>query len=57
MTNGMKTSEFWMAVIGAGLVIANQGLGLGIDEATVSNFANMVIAYIIGRSGVKVLAK
>lgn len=57
MKNGINTSEFWMAVVGAGLMIANQGLGLGIDEGTINNFALLVISYVLGRSGVKVLKK
>lgn len=57
MKQGIKTSEFWMAVVGAGLLIANKGLGLGIDEATVTNFAHLVIAYILARTGVKAMSK
>lgn len=50
---GIKTSEFWVTLVGAGLMITNQGLGLGIDEPTVLAFAAMVVSYVLGRSVVK----
>lgn len=56
MKAGINTSEFWLAVVSAILIILNNGLGLGIDEATVTNFANLVISYTLGRSGMKAVA-
>lgn len=45
-----KSRKFWMAVISAALVIANEGLGLGIDEQTVLAFAGIVMSFIFGES-------
>lgn len=57
MKSGIKTSEFWMAVVGAGLLVLNKGLGLDIPEETVNNFAYMVISYVFGRSVIKATSK
>ena len=57
MKEGIKTSEFWMSIVGAGLLIANKGLNLGIDEGTVTAFAGLVVSYVLGRSAVKAIAK
>lgn len=46
---GYKTSEFWVAVAGAGIPIANKLFGLELPEEAIYT----LIAYIIGRSGVK----
>ena len=42
--------KFLMSVVGAGLLIANEGLGLGIPEGIVLPFAALVIAYVLGES-------
>jgi uncharacterized membrane protein len=42
--------KFWMAVVGAFLVIANEGLGFNIPENVVVPFAALIIAYILGES-------
>lgn len=57
MKNGIKTSEFWMSIVGAGLLIANKGLNLGIDEGTVTAFAAMIVSYVLSRSAVKASVK
>lgn len=46
----LSSRKFWMAVVGAALLIANQGLGLNIPEDTVMAFAALVISYILGES-------
>lgn len=48
----LKSRKFWMSVIAALLVIANEGLDLGIDTETVMAFAAIVIGYIFGESAV-----
>ena len=50
----LKSRKLWMAVIGAFIVIANDGLGLGLDAETIKQFAQLVIGYIIGQGGVDV---
>lgn len=45
-----KSRKFWMAVVGAGLVIANEGLGLELPTESVMTVAAVVIGYIIGES-------
>lgn len=57
ITKGVKTSEFWLVVLSAILMVANKGLGLNIDEATTLSFAGMVVTYIAGRSAVKAVTK
>jgi hypothetical protein len=49
MTDGMKSSEFWVALATAVIPILNNSFGWGIPlEATLG-----LVAYILGRSGVK----
>lgn len=50
---GIKTSEFWVTLVAAFLMVANKGLGLDIDEPTVLGFAGLVVSYVLGRSFVK----
>ena len=46
----LTSRKFWMAVISALLVVANDGLGLGINADVVIPFAAIVIAYILGEA-------
>lgn len=46
----LKSRKFWMAVVSAALIIANEGLGMNIPEDTVLAFAAIVIGYIFGES-------
>lgn len=46
----MKSRKFWMSVIAALLVIANEGLDLGVNSETVMAFAAIVVGYIFGES-------
>ncbi|MBN2118525.1 MAG: hypothetical protein JW730_18270 [Anaerolineales bacterium] len=43
----LKSRKFWVAVVGAVLVVLNQGLDLGVNEEAVGNFANIIIGYLI----------
>ena len=46
MLEKFKSRKFWMAVIAAALIVANEGLGLDIPTDTVMAFAAVVIGYI-----------
>ncbi len=48
--NKIKSRKFWMAVVGAGLVVANEGLGLNLPEESVLTVAGLLIAYILGEA-------
>lgn len=50
--NKLKSRKFWMAVVGALLVILNDGLELGIDNETVIAAAGLLMTWIIGESAV-----
>jgi len=51
--SGIKTSEFWSAVVAAVVMVFNQGLGIPLPAEQIMSFAGVVIAYILGRSIVK----
>jgi hypothetical protein len=53
MKKGIKTTEFWLVVIGAAVTVANDGLGLGLERDTIMAFAAMVASYVGGRSYIK----
>lgn len=46
----LKSRKFWMAVVTAMLVIANEGLGLNLPEEAIMTVAAVVIGYILGES-------
>lgn len=50
--NKLKSRKFWMAVVGAALVVLNDGLELGIDNETVLAAAGLLMTWIIGESAV-----
>jgi hypothetical protein len=50
---GIKTSEFWMALITALVSIGNEHLGLGLSPEVVYVVGGIAISYILGRSFVK----
>jgi uncharacterized membrane protein len=47
-----KSRKFWMAVVSALLVIANEGLGLNLDTEVVLAFAGIVMTYIFAEAKV-----
>ncbi|RCW44211.1 hypothetical protein [Paenibacillus prosopidis] len=47
-----KSRKFILALVGAGLIIANDGLDLGIDSETVLAFAGLLATWIVGESAV-----
>lgn len=50
---GIKTSEFWLALIAALIPVVNQHLGLNLPGEAILSIAGIAIAYIFGRSIVK----
>ena len=54
MKSKLLSRKFLMAVISAGLVIANDGLGLGLDQNTILAFGSIVVGYIVGEAATDV---
>lgn len=50
---GIKTSEFWLALLAAILPVLNQHLGLNLPTEAILSIAGIAISYILGRSWVK----
>ena len=48
----LKSRKFWIAVVTALLVVANDGLGLNLPADSIKTVAEIVIAYIIGQGAV-----
>jgi len=46
----LRSRKFWMAVVSALLLIANEGLGLNIPEDAVLPFVAVVLGYIFGEA-------
>lgn len=46
----LASRKLWMAVVSAVLVVANEGLDLGIDTNTVLAFAGIIMSYIFGQA-------
>ena len=44
----LKSRKFWMAVVTALLVIANEGLDLNLPSDAIKTVAAVVIGYLIG---------
>lgn len=54
MKSPLKSRKFWIAVIGAGLLIVEEGLGIDLPSETITAFAALVISYIIGETTIDV---
>jgi uncharacterized membrane protein len=50
MSSKLKSRKFWMAVVTAILVVANEGLGLKLPTDAVMAVAGIAITYILGES-------
>lgn len=48
----LKSRKFILAVVGAALIIANDGLDLGINSDTVLAFAGLLATWIVGEAAV-----
>jgi len=46
----LGSRKFWMAVASAVILIANDGLGIGLPEETLLAFVAVVITWILGES-------
>jgi hypothetical protein len=57
MKSKLLSRKFLMAVISAALVIANDGLNLGIDQNTVIAFGSIVVAWILGETAIDATRK
>lgn len=44
----LHTRRFWVALVSAGLVIVNDGLGIDIPPQTVMPFAGIIISFLLG---------
>ncbi|MBI2875183.1 MAG: hypothetical protein HYY09_08840 [Firmicutes bacterium] len=51
MPSKLKSRKLWMAVVNGLLIIANEGLDLGLPEAAVRTVTFTVIAYILAEAG------
>ena len=52
-SKGIKTTEFWMVVASAGLMVLNEGLGLKLPSDQILGFFGAVISYVGGRTWLK----
>lgn len=50
MKSKWKSRKFWMSIIAALLVVANEGLDLGISSETVMTFAALVASFIFSEA-------
>lgn len=50
---GVKSSEFWMSLVAAATMVANEGFGLELPTESVMSLAAVTISYILGRTVVK----
>lgn len=55
MKAGYKTSEFWLGLFAVVLPYLNKALDLGLDAPAIIAAVSSVVAYIVGRSVVKVV--
>lgn len=51
--SGVKTSEFWFALLGAVLPVLNGHLGLSIPTESILTVGGVIGSYVVGRSMVK----
>lgn len=50
---GVKSSEFWMSLVAAATVVANDGFGLDLPTESIMSLAAVTISYVLGRTMVK----
>lgn len=50
MKRKLTSRKFWMAVVGALLVVANEGLDLNLPKEEIMTVAGILIAYILGEA-------
>lgn len=52
MPQKLRSRKFWVAVVGAFLIIANEGLGWNLPADTITQFAIVLISYIAAEGAV-----
>ena len=53
MTKGMKSSEFWVTIIGTAVNLGNQIFGWGIDASALLAATTPLIGYVLSRGFAK----
>ncbi len=53
LSKGIKSSEFWLGLLGIIIIAGADAFGIPLTEDTVNNVFNVVMTYIGGRSAVK----
>jgi hypothetical protein len=53
MKAGHKTSEFYVAMVGAMIPVINTSFGLNIDPVSIASIIGLLASYIISRTAVK----
>ena len=53
---GLKTSEFWIAILAAIIPVLNQNLGLHIPIGAIMTVGTVAITYILNRMHIKTTA-
>lgn len=48
LAKALHTRRFWVAMVSAGLVVVNEGLGLNVPQEAVMPFAGIVISLLLG---------
>lgn len=46
----LTSRKFWLTVVSAALIVANEGLGLNLPTEAIMTVAAVVIGYILGES-------
>lgn len=46
----LKSRKFWVAVVSALLVVANDGMGWSLPSESIMTVAGIVISYLVGQS-------
>lgn len=54
MKSPLKSRKFWIAVIGAGLLIVEEGLGINLPSETITAFAAVILGYILGETTIDI---
>jgi len=54
MEKGIKSSEFWLGLLGVILVYLNTALKLNIPVEAILSVVGLIVTYILGRTAYKV---
>lgn len=52
----LKSRKFILSIVAGLLIVANDGLDMGLDPATITNFVTLIIGYVFGQGAVDVAA-